>query len=284
MRLRLAARLVLLFVFVAFVNARADRVDDLGEALANDPSFKVRVQAALGLGRLGDARGVPALIDALDDVNETVRGMAVQSLALIGDPRGLGPVRALRTDESPFVRDSVEKVLPAWEATTKRGRSDAPPPLPAPLVRTPLPPAPRGARWFLTTNLAVKGARPDSSARLTEGTLHAVGKLPKVAVTVPGARPNAAPPDGRRLAALKLTGLVIEGTLTVSLAKTPAQLDCAWSGVIATWPARAIRATLSATLAVPGARRLDQDNALGQCLDTVAGLIAEETRKYVVTK
>ena len=270
---------LILIAVTSTAPAHADRVDDLGGALASDPSFKVRVQAALTLGRIADVRGVPALIAALRDPSDLVRGMAVQSLALIGDMRGLGPVRALRNDPSPYVRDNVEKVLPAWEATSKKvPAEDAPLP---PLVRTPLPPPPRGARFFLTTNLAVKGAPPGYTERLTDLSLRALAKVPKVAVTLPGPAAGSALPTARDLARLKLGGFTIQGTLTVSLSKVPLQLDCAWSGVLATFPARAIQATLIATLAVPGAKHLQQGNAIGQCIDAVAGIISDETRKFL---
>ena len=52
----------------------------------------MRKTAARALGKLGDNRGVPALIDALDDSNESVRGMPLAPLAKLGDNRG---VRAL---------------------------------------------------------------------------------------------------------------------------------------------------------------------------------------------
>jgi len=47
-------------------------------------SFKVRVQAALLLGKLGEKDGADALIKALADENTSVRAMAAQSLAVGG--------------------------------------------------------------------------------------------------------------------------------------------------------------------------------------------------------
>ncbi|MGZ3426598.1 MAG: HEAT repeat domain-containing protein, partial [Polyangia bacterium] len=65
--------------------ASADKIDDLTRTLMQDASYKVRVQAALVLGKLNDRRAVPALIQALHDENETVRGVAATSLGRIGD-------------------------------------------------------------------------------------------------------------------------------------------------------------------------------------------------------
>ena len=57
---------ILVIVLLA-APARADKVDDLARTLASDPSYKVRVQAALVLGKLGDKRAVAHLIKALKD-------------------------------------------------------------------------------------------------------------------------------------------------------------------------------------------------------------------------
>src|SRR5437764_317390 len=109
-----ALRPVLLPLLLACAPARADRIDELATAITRDPSFKVRVQAALALGRTSDPRAVLPLIAALKDENETVRGMAVNSLALLGDERALEPLLAARKDKSPLVRDNVDKALPAF--------------------------------------------------------------------------------------------------------------------------------------------------------------------------
>lgn len=91
--------------------ARADRIDDLTRALTRDPSWRVRLQAAVVLGKLGDARAEPALVQALRDPNETVRGLAAQVLGELGDRRALGPLERSRRDGSPFVRERVRTAL-----------------------------------------------------------------------------------------------------------------------------------------------------------------------------
>src|SRR5207302_2123704 len=85
-RRRESMRLRLLFATMAICAlaglsppARADKIDDLTRALMQDPSYKVRVQAALVLGKLNDRRAVPALMQALKDENESVRGVAATS-------------------------------------------------------------------------------------------------------------------------------------------------------------------------------------------------------------
>ena len=55
--------------------------------MVEDPSYKVRVSAALTLGKVGGSAAVPSLIKALSDQNNCVRGIAAQSLGKIGDSR-----------------------------------------------------------------------------------------------------------------------------------------------------------------------------------------------------
>jgi hypothetical protein len=84
--------------------ALADRVDDLSNALINDSSWRVRLQAAVVLGRLHDRRGVPALLRALSDPVETVRGMAAEVLGDLGDPAARAALDRAKRDPSSFVR------------------------------------------------------------------------------------------------------------------------------------------------------------------------------------
>src|SRR4051812_17126335 len=89
---------------MALSAAHADRVDDLSNALVNDTSWRVRLQAAVVLGRLHDRRGVPALMRALADPVETVRGMAAQVLGDLGDPAARAGLERAKRDPSSFVR------------------------------------------------------------------------------------------------------------------------------------------------------------------------------------
>jgi hypothetical protein len=92
--------------------ARADRVDDLCRSLVSDPSWRVRLQAAVVLGKLHETRAVPSLLRALSDENEAVRGLVAQVLGDLGDPQASGPLeRARREDASQFVRDKARTAL-----------------------------------------------------------------------------------------------------------------------------------------------------------------------------
>ena len=81
-------------------------------ALASERSEKVRVQAALVLGRAGDVRATPFLIRALSvDVSQTVRAMAAQSLGAVGDERARQPLEAAGADDSVMVRRHAAAAL-----------------------------------------------------------------------------------------------------------------------------------------------------------------------------
>ena len=73
------------------VRAADVRVQDLCKAVVEDPNYKIRVQAALVLGKVRDPAAVPALIKALADPNGTVRGIAAGALGDIGDADGNRP-------------------------------------------------------------------------------------------------------------------------------------------------------------------------------------------------
>ncbi|HEY7375897.1 MAG TPA: HEAT repeat domain-containing protein [Polyangia bacterium] len=80
------------------------RIDDVEDSLLHDPSYKVRVDAALILGRLREQHAVPALIAAAHDGHPAVRASAVRALGQIGAPAGRDTVVAALHDPVPTVR------------------------------------------------------------------------------------------------------------------------------------------------------------------------------------
>jgi hypothetical protein len=92
--------------------ARADRVDELCRSLTSDPSWRVRLQAAVVLGKLRDGRSVPSLLRALSDENETVRGLSAQVLGDLGDTSAVAALEQVhKRDASAFVRDKSQQAL-----------------------------------------------------------------------------------------------------------------------------------------------------------------------------
>jgi hypothetical protein len=85
-------------------------VDRLVQAL-EDPSFKVRLQAAIIIGKRKLTRAAPALRDALDDDHDAVRAAAAVSLGRMGDQEArTHVVRLLRHDNDLVIR-AAEKSL-----------------------------------------------------------------------------------------------------------------------------------------------------------------------------
>ncbi|MDD3710890.1 MAG: HEAT repeat domain-containing protein, partial [Methanothrix sp.] len=60
---------------------------------------RVRVGAAVALGRICDAKTVNPLIEALNDSVSMVRQLAAFSLSRIGDPRAVNPLIEALDDE-----------------------------------------------------------------------------------------------------------------------------------------------------------------------------------------
>jgi hypothetical protein len=105
---------------LATARARQARIEDVEQSLIHDPSYRVRVGAALVLGRLRNPRSVPVLIRALGDANPAVRASAASSLGQIGDPAAREPLVRVKQDPSPMVRRNVEKALSELPEPTRR--------------------------------------------------------------------------------------------------------------------------------------------------------------------
>src|SRR5882672_2264453 len=106
---------MLLVVGVVTSGARparaAPRIEEVEEALGHDRSYKVRVDAALVLGRLRQTRSIPALIGALRDANPAVRASAAQSLGHIGSPIAKDALGKALVDPAPAVRRIAREAI-----------------------------------------------------------------------------------------------------------------------------------------------------------------------------
>jgi HEAT repeats len=106
--------------------ARADRIDDLNRALTTDPSWRVRLQAAVVLGKLHERRAAPYLERALRDPNESVRGLAAQLLGDLGTEDYAPALERARMDPSAFVRERAEQSLVKLRPSLAATRAAAP--------------------------------------------------------------------------------------------------------------------------------------------------------------
>ncbi|HET9931453.1 MAG TPA: HEAT repeat domain-containing protein [Polyangiaceae bacterium] len=110
----LRSALLIAVVSTALSAPAKPRLDDLTTRLANS-DFRVRVQAALELGRTGDARALSPLVSALDDPSAAVRAAAAAALGKLGDSRGKGALAQHRDDSSNAVRAEIKSALDKLE-------------------------------------------------------------------------------------------------------------------------------------------------------------------------
>lgn len=91
-------------------------LEELIAQLRDSKDFRVRVQAALQLGKSMDPAAFAPLIGGLDDENASVRAAAVAALESLGDVRAIVPLREHRLDRSDAVRKQIKTSLAELEA------------------------------------------------------------------------------------------------------------------------------------------------------------------------
>jgi hypothetical protein len=252
--------------------AAADKIDDLTRALMQDSSYKVRVQAALVLGKLGDKRAVPALEQALRDENETVRGVAATSLGRLGDRAAAGALQAAASnDASEFVRSQARKAL---EVVANGGGNTS-------LAAAP----PRaGARFYLAIDFSGGGKGGGEWSRMVrDGLQRELQKIPTVTLSLGGG-----PASAQALASRHMTGFVVDGSIQ-RLSATPSggqvQIDCDLKALVATYPDKAIRmmTTEGASLQT-GTNPNDQNGGKRDCLQAAVEAVRDDVGKFLATQ
>ncbi|MBA7597586.1 hypothetical protein ES703_04590 [subsurface metagenome] len=90
-------------------------VKGLIKALEHE-AYDIRVEAAMALGEIGDARAVEPLIQALKDKDRDVRASAAVTLWEIGDERAVAPLTKALKDEYELVRKIAKDALKVKKA------------------------------------------------------------------------------------------------------------------------------------------------------------------------
>jgi hypothetical protein len=242
---------VLATVFAVLVAAQVGwggRVDDLSKALLTDPSFKVRVQAALLLGKLLDKAGTDALIKALGDENNSVRAMAAQSLGKLGGAPAAAALKALLGRESDsFVRAQIKVALSTLEDQESKDRT-----------------------IFVTFGSFSGGAKAADSALLTllqSSLQQSLEKLDKLTFAS-----DAAASKGRDRTSLEDLSSASGGS---------AETSCEIKVMVARWPSRSVILWTSAGAAVQGGRReADKLNARRDCIKASADQLGDSLLEF----
>ena len=240
------------------------RVEDLVRALQEDSNYKIRVQAALVLGKLADPRAVPALVRALSDNNKTVRGIAAQALGQLGDLTAQDPLRGLlRRETDSFVRAQVEKALASLSGAGAGGA------------------AARRAKIYLAFGPftgGVKSAAGTEGAKVIHDALaRELGKLPVVTLSL-------SPADQQNFAKSGRLGFFIDGNIT-RLEDAPAaggtETSCDVKVMVARWPNKSLIMWTNAGASLQsGPRPRDKEDARRDCLEASAGQLAEDLARF----
>jgi hypothetical protein len=243
------------------------RVDDLCKAVLEDSNYKVRVQAALVLGKLGDHKAVPFLIKALADQNKTVRGIAAQALGQLGDGDARDPLRdLLKRETDPFVRGQAEKAAAALAGAGGSVGGGS---------------AGKKAKIYLEFGSftgGVKAAGPEAAKILQDALHRDLGKLPVVTLSL-------SPADRSSFAKTGLLGFYIDGNITrlddVPTGGGSSETNCDVKVMVARWPSKSIIMWTNAGASLQsGSRPRDKDSARRDCLEASAGQLSEDLGRF----
>lgn len=136
----------------------------------------MRVQAALLLGKTGDARALRALSASLDDESVAVRAASAAALGILGDPAALPALRRHGDDASAAVRRRIESTISGLE---KKERNQ--------LVRR------RSAKVLVKFDPFSSGDEsPEAIGAAAQASREVLSKLTEIAVLNPSEDPQTA--------------------------------------------------------------------------------------------
>lgn len=124
-RLAAGGLLLLLTLVLGVKAAEEETVDFLSTKLRDSSSFKVRLKAAVLLGRLRDPAAGEPLVKALRDESYVVRGAAARALGNLGLPAASGAIDGLfqlLDDEVIFVQQEAIRALTRLASPESLGR------------------------------------------------------------------------------------------------------------------------------------------------------------------
>lgn len=113
--------LTLALLFTVSSAVATPGVDELADQLKNGSDFRVRVSAALQLGKSLTPEATAPLEAALDDNNASVRAAAAAALKNLGDQRALDSLKEHRLDRNEAVRAQVKAAIASLEEERDNG-------------------------------------------------------------------------------------------------------------------------------------------------------------------
>ena len=241
--------------------AFAGKVEDVAKILREDSSYKVRVQAALVLGKLGDRNAVGALAKALNDENNTVRAVAAQALGRLGAPEAAEHLkRALTKETDKFVRSQLERSLAGLGREGGESNSKA-----------------RIYLEFGPFSGGSKSATGGSLETLRKALQQKLGSLKSVTFSLSPEEKATFAKNGR-------LGFLIDGNVTQldeSMVGGAVEVNCDVKVMVARWPSKSIILWTSAGAAVQGGSRAqDKENARRDCLEASAGQLGDDLKRF----
>ena len=125
MRSRLGALLLSVLLAAGSAHATPPSVADLSDRLKHAEDFRVRLQAALELGKSADPDALEPLVAGLDDPNASVRTAAAAALQELGDDDALPALKQHRLDKSDLVRKQIKATVASLEQGAAEGTRPA---------------------------------------------------------------------------------------------------------------------------------------------------------------
>lgn len=125
-RLSTAFAVSLVLATTAAGSSAGSNVDVLIDKLSSGADFRVRLQAALELGKTKDIKARLPLENALDDNNAAVRAAAAAALRVLGDDRSIVALTKHQKDQSAAVRTQIESTINALKEAAANAKARKP--------------------------------------------------------------------------------------------------------------------------------------------------------------
>jgi len=113
-------KITAIFAIDRLTKGKTSAQQQLVEYLVDSKNPNTRVEAAKALGKLGDSRAIPFLIEALDDEKIFVRKFVVKALVSFGDKQVVDPIIRVFTDENNLIDRDFINVL--WTFPEYKGK------------------------------------------------------------------------------------------------------------------------------------------------------------------